>query len=939
MIILLSHWIFEFIGRFHLLALHFPIGLFIGAFILELISKYKKQDSQLSGMIYLATVSAIVAATMGQLLFQSGSYSGELIERHQWLGWLTACLSIVTSIVYWNRSRVSKHVPVYMLAVLCISIGFAGHFGASVTHGPNYLSAAAVSSNTPINIAKWNAQDSFSKDMHDELNLEIRAIFAHNCYQCHSTAKRKGGLALDHEEGVFAGGDNGPILIKGAANQSEIIRRLELPREHEDAMPPKGKILSPESIDLIALWINQGAPWAEQGLKVFREAPLALTKPNIPNPENGLDHPIDLFVNQYFEEKGIAWPKLINDYQFMRRAYLDVTGLLPPPEAIQAFSTNTGPNKRYTLIQELLSDNESYTLHWLSFWNDLLRNDYSGPGFITNGRKQITNWLYTSLLESKPYSEMVKELISPTPESEGFIKGIQWRGFVNASQRTELQAAQNISQSLLGLNLKCASCHNSFINNLTLDQAYGFANIFADSSLQIFRCDKPTGRYTETSFIYPELGEVLADSLVDRLRLLADVIVKPENGRLYRTLVNRFWDRLFGRGIVAPVDEMDKLPWSQDLLDWLASDFVDSGYDLKHVLATMMSSQTYQLPAVDYGSPYQVASESFVFKGPTPRRMTAEQFADAVSQTINPLYYSASYLPHDPPFPAQWIWHQDIELDRNSLPKPGERYFKKNFDLQHSTFSSADILITADHSFECYVNGQKLGQGSDWRIVHRFSLSETDLMRKNSIAIKGVNDGDIPNPAGLLFALRIVYEDETEQYIYSDKTWLSTDSKPTDDWTDLNFELSDWKDVSRRGAGNSYWGKLYDFAYERGTEDIPFVRASLVKQDPFLKSLGRPSRENVATTRESDANLLQAMMLSNNQFLYQNIEEGTNKLLADSDQDMETMVRQLYQNILGRQPSQKEQKMILAELDKGPVETGIQDLIWSIILLPEFQFI
>ena len=939
MIILSSHWVFEFIGRFHLLVLHFPIGLFVGAFVLELISKYKNQDSHISGMIYLATGSAIVAAIMGQFLFQSGAYSGKAIETHQLLGWLTAGLSLITSIVFWNRSSLHQNVPVYMLAVLCISVGFAGHYGASVTHGPNYLSGAVVSNHTPIKMAKWNAQDSFSTAMHDELNLEVRAIFAHNCYQCHSTAKRKGGLALDHEEGVFAGGDSGPILIKGAADNSEIIRRLQLPRDHDDAMPPKGKILSQESIDLIALWINQGAPWAQQGLKVFREAPLALTKSNIPKPVDGLDNPIDLFVNQYFEKQGINWPRFVSDSQFMRRAYLDITGLLPTPEAMQEFSADPKPNKRHTLIQELLSDNESYTLHWLSFWNDLLRNDYSGPGFITNGRKQITNWLYTSLLESKPYHQMVKELIDPTSESEGFIKGIQWRGFVNASQRTELQAAQNISQSLLGLNLKCASCHNSFINNLTLDQAYGFANVFADSSLQIYRCDKPTGRYTKTSFIYPELGEVVSDSLVDRLRLLADVIVKPENGRLYRTLVNRFWDRLFGRGIIAPVDEMDKLPWSQELLDWLAADFIDNGYDLKHILATIMSSKTYQLPAVDYGSPYEVASEAFVFRGPTPRRMTAEQFADAVSQTINPLYYSASYLPNDPPFPAQWIWHQDIELDRNSLPKPGERYFKKNFDLENKNVTTADILITADHSFECFINGQKLGQGSDWRRVHRYSLSENDFMSKNSIAVKGINDGDIPNPAGLLFALRIVYEDDTEQYVYSDNSWLSTDTLPSDNWTTIDYTMTDWKTVSRSHAGNSYWGKLYDFAYEQQSEDNDFVRAALVKQDPFLKSLGRPSRENVATTRESDANLLQAMMLSNNQFLYQNIEEGTNKLLADNEVDTDEIISRLYETILGRQPSQKEQKLILAELDAGSIETGIQDLIWSIILLPEFQFI
>ena len=85
--------------------------------------------------------------------------------------------------------------------------------------------------------------------------------------------------------------------------------------------------------------------------------------------------------------------------------------------------------------------------------------------------------------------------MDPVKESKGFIEGIKWRGEINASQRTEMQAAQNVAQVFLGLNLKCASCHNSFISDWKLTDAYGFANIFADSSLEINRCDKPTGKF------------------------------------------------------------------------------------------------------------------------------------------------------------------------------------------------------------------------------------------------------------------------------------------------------------------------------------------------------------------------------------------------------------------------------------------------------------
>ena len=100
------------------------------------------------------------------------------------------------------------------------------------------------------------------------------------------------------------------------------------------------------------------------------------------------------------------------------------------------------------------------------FWNDLLRNDYTGTGFITGGRRQITGWLHQSLVENKPFDQFVRELIAPTDESRGFIDGIVWRGTVNASQTVPIQFAQNVGQTFLGINLKCASCHDSFVESL-----------------------------------------------------------------------------------------------------------------------------------------------------------------------------------------------------------------------------------------------------------------------------------------------------------------------------------------------------------------------------------------------------------------------------------------------------------------------------------------
>ena len=200
---------------------------------------------------------------------------------------------------------------------------------------------------------------------------------------------------------------------------------------------------------------------------------------------------------------------------------MDIIGLLPTPQELDAFEKDSDPGKRCTWVRQLLKHNDDYAANWFTFWNDALRNDYTGTGYITGGRSDISDWLYTSLKNNKPYNDFVKQLISPDKQSKGFIEGIKWRGVVNASQRTEMQAAQNVSQVFFGLNLKCTSCHNSFISDWKLEDAYAFADIFADSSMEINRCDKPTGKYTNPRMLWKQLGTI--DSLANRATKLAQL--------------------------------------------------------------------------------------------------------------------------------------------------------------------------------------------------------------------------------------------------------------------------------------------------------------------------------------------------------------------------------------------------------------------------------
>src|SRR5690606_38207179 len=157
--------------------------------------------------------------------------------------------------------------------------------------------------------------------------------------------------------------------------------------------------LAEGEIATLQFWIKTGAPWPDNAdqKSVYRVAALEPRKPALPADAPGLINPVDRFVNAYFEQKDIEWPQVVDDRLYIRRVYLDLIGLLPPPEKIDAFAVDPNPNRREMLVRELLNRNDDYAQHWLTFWNDALRNDYTGTGYITGGRFAITQWLYEAL--------------------------------------------------------------------------------------------------------------------------------------------------------------------------------------------------------------------------------------------------------------------------------------------------------------------------------------------------------------------------------------------------------------------------------------------------------------------------------------------------------------------------------------------------------------
>jgi mono/diheme cytochrome c family protein len=482
---------------------------------------------------------------------------------------------------------------------------------------------------TPVTAA------SGSKPAKTDYQRDIHAIFAAHCLACHNAEKRSGGLSLGTYPDIVAGGRSGAAIQPGRSGESLVVRRIlgEVP----PAMPLGGDPLAEAEVATLRAWIDEGARAtpASAGAKARWEPPLGLTEPAIP-PVTWANwtEPLDRFTAAYLKKQGVARPVPVDSAVFARRAYLDLWGLLPAPDEIRTFVASADPSKRAKLVARLSSDPTRYAENWITWWNDLLRND-EGVAYISEvaGRKSITPWLLDALERNKPYDRMVRELLNPTAtaDPDGFLIGVNWRGVVSASQTPPLQAAQNAAQIFVGINFKCNSCHDSFISKWKLKDAYALAAYFsAEEKLQLYRCDvAQTGQFATAAYMYPELNQPPSSTAIqDRRATIAAIFADPRNGRLPRTLVNRVWERLMGRGFVGDADDMDGEPWSPELLDYLAADFVKNGYDIKRLIATIVASKTYQMRAV--AGPGQSPAH-YSFRGPELRRLTAEQFADAIA--------------------------------------------------------------------------------------------------------------------------------------------------------------------------------------------------------------------------------------------------------------------------------------------------------------------
>jgi hypothetical protein len=368
----------------------------------------------------------------------------------------------------------------------------------------------------------------------------------------------------------------------------------------------------------------------------------------------GLETPEANFIDRHVFAKlrslQLQPSDLCSDHVFLRRAYLDLLGLLPTAADARQFLNDPRPDKRARLIDRLLERPE-FAEFWALKWSDLLRNEEKT--LDRKGVQVLHEWLRRSIADRMPMNELARELVA----ARGSTYSNPPANFYRALRDPQVRA-ETVAQVFLGVRLQCAKCHNHPFDNWTQNDYHSLAAFFPRVQYKILENNRKDRLDThefdgeqivwmarEGEVRHPRTGEPMRPLFLgaatpefgpsaDRLQPLADWIAHPDNPFFARTQVNRIWYHLLGRGIVDPLDDFrpSNPPVNKPLFDALTQDFVQQGFDLRHLVRTIMNSRTYQLAAAPNETNREDDSN---FSHALIRPLQAEQLLDALAQVTD----------------------------------------------------------------------------------------------------------------------------------------------------------------------------------------------------------------------------------------------------------------------------------------------------------------
>ncbi|MDF1753232.1 MAG: DUF1553 domain-containing protein [Verrucomicrobiales bacterium] len=451
-----------------------------------------------------------------------------------------------------------------------------------------------------------------SGDPDSFFNKEVRPIFAEHCYRCHGE-KEKGDLNLQNQENLFAGGESGiPAVVPGDPHESFLIEMVG-PDAGADKMPPKGDGLTSEEIEILKKWVK------EEGGKI--------------------DNPALEIAEQ---------TPIVDDLTFLRRVWIDLVGVVPSLKEIRAFQADQSTDKRAKMIDRLLAD-DRWADNQVGYWQDVLAENPNLLKPMLNNTGPFRFWILESLRDNKPMDRFATELIT----MRGSVWGGGAGGFSVATQNDVPMAAKAhiLGTAFLGVNMKCARCHDSPYHETTQQDLFEMAAMLERKEIKVPKTSSvpaaffehvkeggrkslievtlPIGAKVQANWPFDEFSTEIPEGVISnpddsRERIAADITFSR---RFAEVLVNRMWKRYIGAGFIEPVDDWEgRQAVDPDLMAFLTDDFIRNGYDLKALARTIMNSEVYQRKVQDI--PENIADADRFFEAPYRRRMTAEQVVD-----------------------------------------------------------------------------------------------------------------------------------------------------------------------------------------------------------------------------------------------------------------------------------------------------------------------
>jgi hypothetical protein len=347
---------------------------------------------------------------------------------------------------------------------------------------------------------------------------------------------------------------------------------------------------------------------------------------------------IDDLIDAKLKKLRLRPSEVCDDATFVRRAYLDITGALPPTAELKRFLAESSPAKREHLIESLLNRPEFADL-WVMKFAELLQIRSRNDQFSQKSALAYFNWLREQMLANVPIDRIARELLT----ASGSTLADPASNYYQVSTDT-LKIAENTAQIFMGMRIQCAQCHNHPFDRWTMNDYYSFANFFSqigrkqgEDPREYIVYDRGegdvrhivTGKALPPKFLgaaEPELKK--GDS---RREVLARWLASPENPQFARNLANIVWAHFLGKGIIDPVDDVriSNPAINPELLDALGARFTEYGYDFKRLVRDICNSRTYQLST----KPNETnAGDDRNFSKAGIRRLRAEVLLDCINQ-------------------------------------------------------------------------------------------------------------------------------------------------------------------------------------------------------------------------------------------------------------------------------------------------------------------